>query len=136
VDVRCHENKDTARAESVYISTSLGLGQVCCSEPRFPGLGQDKPRPFPTNPAPFAFEKAVFSPLLGQNFRQFVIFREGGGGRSLPPAPRRFPPLKGRKGCFGFELLTFKEEISSISYVLLRFPRFQSNSLSKHAVMV
>ena len=27
---------------------------------------------------PFALEKAVFSPLLGQNFRKFVIFREGG----------------------------------------------------------
>ena len=43
MDTRRHENK--ARAESVYISTSLGLGHVCCSEPRFPGLGQDKARP-------------------------------------------------------------------------------------------
>jgi hypothetical protein len=47
VDTCCHENKAPASAESVYISTSLGLGQVCCSEPRFPGLGQDKARPFP-----------------------------------------------------------------------------------------
>ena len=45
MDTHCHENKAPARAESVYISTSLGLGQVCCSEPRFPGLGQDKARP-------------------------------------------------------------------------------------------
>ena len=66
MNTRCHENKAPDRAESVYISTSLGLGHVCCSEPRFvdkarpfpqvlsqvgcreprfPGLGQDKARP-------------------------------------------------------------------------------------------
>jgi hypothetical protein len=37
-------------------------------------------------PPPFALEKAVFSPLIGQNCRKFVIFHErGGGGR--PPRP-------------------------------------------------
>jgi hypothetical protein len=29
-------------------------------------------------PPPFALEKAVFSSLIGQNFRKFVIFHEGG----------------------------------------------------------
>ena len=63
--------------------------------------GGAKPPKFPTKlsnfrqpPPPFALEKAVFSPLLGQNFRKFVIFREGGGGGGgRPPAPPRFPPL-------------------------------------------
>jgi hypothetical protein len=44
---------------------------------------------FPTTPPPFALEKAVFGPLLGQNFRKFVIFHEG--GRASPSAP--LPPL-------------------------------------------
>jgi hypothetical protein len=45
-------------------------------------------------PPPFALEKAVFSPLLGQNFRKFLIIRQGGGGGGgRPPAPPRFPPL-------------------------------------------
>ena len=45
-------------------------------------------------PPPFALEKAVFSPLLGQNFQKFLIFRQGGGGGAVaPPAPPRFPPL-------------------------------------------
>jgi hypothetical protein len=35
-----------------------------------------KPPTFPTKPNP-ALEKAVFSPLLGQNFRKFVIFCDG-----------------------------------------------------------
>jgi hypothetical protein len=47
---------------------------------------------------PFTLEKAVFSPLLGQYFRKFVIFREGGGGGGgggggRTPARPRFPPL-------------------------------------------
>jgi hypothetical protein len=40
---RCHENKAQARAERVYISTSLG--HRLYSGPRFPGLGQAKARP-------------------------------------------------------------------------------------------
>ena len=44
--------------------------------------GGAKPSKFPTKlsnfrqppPPPFALEKAVFSPLIGQNFRKFVIF--------------------------------------------------------------
>ena len=46
-----------------------------------------KPSKFPTKlsnfrqtPPPFALEKAVFSPLIGQNFQKFIIFHEGGGG--------------------------------------------------------
>jgi hypothetical protein len=45
--------------------------------------GGGEPPKFPTKLSnfrqtpPFALEKAVFSPLLGQNFRKFVIFREG-----------------------------------------------------------
>jgi hypothetical protein len=35
---------------------------------------------FRHTPPPFALEKIVFSPLLGQNFRKFVNFPEGGGG--------------------------------------------------------
>jgi hypothetical protein len=48
--------------------------------------GGAKPPKFPTKLSnfrqtpPFALEKAVFSPLLGQNFRKFVIFVKGGGG--------------------------------------------------------
>ena len=51
-----------------------------------------KPSKFPTKLSnfrqtiPFALEKAVFSPFIGQNFRKFVIFHEGGGGRP-PPHP-------------------------------------------------
>jgi hypothetical protein len=41
-------------------------------------------------PPPFALEKAVFSPLIGQNFRKFVIFHEGGGGAAAPPPQRDF----------------------------------------------
>jgi hypothetical protein len=53
----------------------------------------DKTFKFPTNP-PFALKKTVFSLLLGQNFRNSSIFREGGGGGGRPPpAPPRFPPL-------------------------------------------
>ena len=51
-------------------------------------VGGAKPPKFPTKLSnfrqtpPFALEKAVFSPLLGQNFRKFVIFVKvwGGGG--------------------------------------------------------
>ena len=50
------------------------------------GGGVAKPPKFPTKlsnfrhtPPPFALEKTVFSPLLGQNFR------EGGGRPPLPP---------------------------------------------------
>jgi hypothetical protein len=45
-----------------------------------------EPSKFPTKLSnfrqtpPFALEKAVFSPLIGQNFQKFVIFHEGGGG--------------------------------------------------------
>jgi hypothetical protein len=59
-------------------------------------------------PPPFALKKAVFSPLLGQNFRNLVIFCEG-GGRS-PPAPPRFPPLGTLKTttlCFTFQTDNF-----------------------------
>ena len=35
------------------------------------------------NPSPFALEKAVFSPFIGQNFRKFGIFYEGGGGGGI-----------------------------------------------------
>jgi hypothetical protein len=62
-------------------------------------VGGAKPPKFPTKlsnfrqtppPPPFALEKAVFSPLLGQNFRKFVIFREGGGGGAVaPPRPTK-----------------------------------------------
>jgi hypothetical protein len=45
-------------------------------------VGGAKPPKFPTKlsnfrqpPTPFALEKAVFSPLLGQKFRKFLIFR-------------------------------------------------------------
>jgi hypothetical protein len=54
----------------------------------------DKTFIFPTTPPPpFALEKAVFSPFLGQKFRKFVIFRESGRGGGRPPTPLRFPPL-------------------------------------------
>jgi hypothetical protein len=33
----------------------------------------------------FALEKAVFSPLLGQNFQKFVILGGGGGGGGRSP---------------------------------------------------
>ena len=42
-------------------------------------------------PPKFTREKAVFSPLLGQDYRKFVIFREGGGGGGgggAPPHPQ------------------------------------------------
>jgi hypothetical protein len=60
---------------------------------------------------PFALEKTVFSPLLGQNFRKFVNFpwRWGGGGRP-PPAPPRFPPM-----CFGVD---WKQSIMHINFGL------------------
>ena len=41
------------------------------------------------NPPPLALEKAVFSPLSGQNFRKFVIFREGGGGGAVATPPTK-----------------------------------------------
>jgi hypothetical protein len=42
------------------------------------------------NPPPqFALEKAVFSPIIGQNFRKFVIFNEGGGRGGRHPRPHR-----------------------------------------------
>jgi hypothetical protein len=50
-----------------------------------------EPSKFPTKLSnfrqtpPFALEKAVFSPLIGQNFRKFVIFHEGGGGGAAAP---------------------------------------------------
>jgi hypothetical protein len=56
--------------------------------------GGAKPPKFPTKLSnfrqtpQFALEKAVFSPLLGQNFRKFVIFREGGGAVA-PPRPTK-----------------------------------------------
>jgi hypothetical protein len=62
-------------------------------------VGGAKPPKFPTKLSnfrqtpPFALEKAVFSPLSGQNFRKFVIFREWGGGGGRTPVPPRFPPL-------------------------------------------
>jgi hypothetical protein len=37
----------------------------------------------------FALEKAVFSPLLGQNFRKFVIFHKGVGGGAVAPLPHQ-----------------------------------------------
>jgi hypothetical protein len=49
-------------------------------------VGGANPSKFPTKPSnfqqtpPFVLEKVVFSPLIGQNFRKFVIFHEGGGG--------------------------------------------------------
>jgi hypothetical protein len=55
----------------------------------FPGGA--KPSKFPTKLSnfrqtpTFALEKAVFSPFIGQNFRKFVIFHEGGG--RTPPLP-------------------------------------------------
>ena len=58
------------------------------------GGGGAKPSKFPTKLSnfrqtpPFALEKVVFSPLLGQNFRKFVIFHEDGGGGGGPPPPR------------------------------------------------
>ena len=60
--------------------------------------GGAKPSKFPTEllnfrqtpPPPFALEKAVFSPLIGQNFRKFVIFHEGGGGGGARPPHRDF----------------------------------------------
>jgi hypothetical protein len=54
-------------------------------------VGGAKPSKFPTKLSnfrqtpPFALEKAVFSPLLGQNFRKFVIFHEGGGAAAPRP---------------------------------------------------
>jgi hypothetical protein len=39
-------------------------------------------------PPPFALEKTVFSPLLGQNFRKFVNFPWRWGGGGLPPPLR------------------------------------------------
>ena len=75
-----------------------------------------KPPKFPTKLSNFrqtplfALEKAVFSPLLGQNFRKFIIFREGGGGgRSQPPAPPRFPPLVTMPVLINQELVKTKE---------------------------
>ena len=66
MDTRCHENKAPDRAGSVYISTSLGLGHVCCSEPRFPGIGQDKARPFPQALGQVGCRETRF-PGLGQD---------------------------------------------------------------------
>ena len=41
-------------------------------------------------PPPFALEKTVFSPLLGQNFLKFVNFPFGaGGGGGCPPRPTK-----------------------------------------------
>jgi hypothetical protein len=34
-------------------------------------------------------DKPVFSLLLGQKFRKFVIFREGGGGGAVAPRPTK-----------------------------------------------
>ena len=73
------------------------------------------------NPPPlFALEKAVFSPLIGQNFRKFVIFHEGGGAA----APPRFPPLS--TTCYKVELNVIVTSCSNnlLSYVL------QFNNLS------
>jgi hypothetical protein len=58
---------------------------VILAEIQFFAGGGAKPPKFPTKLSnfrqtpPFALEKAVFSPLLGQNFRKFVISGEGGG---------------------------------------------------------
>jgi hypothetical protein len=45
----------------------------------------DKTFKFPTN----LLICALFSSLLGQNFRKFVIFREGGGGGAVAPLPHQ-----------------------------------------------
>ena len=60
------------------------------------GQWQKKPPKFPTNRPnrpPNLHSKRLFSPLLGQNFRKFVIFREGGWGVSLGSAQSWFPKL-------------------------------------------
>jgi hypothetical protein len=56
--------------------------------PKFPTKLSNFRQP-PPPPPQFALEKAVFSPLLGQNFRKFVIFREGGGGGRSPSRPTK-----------------------------------------------
>jgi hypothetical protein len=75
----------------LWYSSTTGLCQW--QKFTFSGGGA-KPPKFPTKlsnfrkpppPPPFALEKAVFSPLSGQNFRKFVIFREGGGRSQHPP---------------------------------------------------
>ena len=75
-------------------------------------VGGAKPSKFPTKLSnfrqtpPFALEKAVFSLFIGQNFRKFVIFHEGGGeGGRARPAPPRFPPLV--DGDFEWNFCTF-----------------------------
>jgi hypothetical protein len=40
-------------------------------------------------PPPFAVEKTVFSPLLGQNFRKFVNFPWRWVGAAAPPRPNK-----------------------------------------------
>ena len=75
----------------------------------FSGGGGAKPSKFPAKLSnfrqtpPFALEKAVFSPPIGQNFRKFVIFQEVGAPphrdfrhwmvsrlrRSLRPPPQK-----------------------------------------------
>ena len=59
--------------------------------------GGAKPSKLPTKLSNFqqtvALEKAVFSPLLGQNFQKCIIFCEGGWLPPPTPAPPRFPPL-------------------------------------------
>jgi hypothetical protein len=66
-------------------------------------MGGAKPSKFPTKlsnfrqPPPFALEKAVFSPLIGQNFQKFVIFHEGGGG-GLSPRPIKISATAPHKG--------------------------------------
>ena len=92
------EGKNSLRLETRRIITSVYCLIQSVAEIHFFRWGA-KPSKFPTKLSnfrqtpPFALEKAVFSPLIGQNFRKFVIFHEGGRPPPPPPTPPRFPPL-------------------------------------------
>jgi hypothetical protein len=79
---------------SIYHSLLFDCSAFLCvavAEIHFFRWGGAKPPKFPTklsnfrhNP-PFALEKTVFSPLLGQNFLKFVNFPWRGGAAAPPP---------------------------------------------------
>ena len=77
---RTRKNAQVVTSLQTSCYTSVHKLSIVAEISLFPVGGGAKPPKFPTklsnfrHTPPFALEKTVFSPLLGQNFREFVNF--------------------------------------------------------------